>query len=853
MIQNTFNSGELTPLSHQRFDLASYGSSVARMKNFRPLLHGGAARDPGLEHLGFTLDNEKPYLLEFEFSTTQRFILEFTPGKLRFWTTGTTPAPLDLVLDTPYDLADLKRANFTRLNDLVYFADGTHPPQILTRTAEDVFTWQEMSFLHIPLDNQNENPEHTLTADITNAAGAPEWVTATAYAIGATVSYSGIIYICNQAHTSAIGNRPDNGATFAQNQVVSLATGRAPGRSITVQVPIWQEATDQPLAPAGTSLPLESSLDLFSSATNGEIFELAYRRTVEERRIREAIPASSAVTSPYIDCNGEFTIATTGNWSGTVIVEESEDLGKTWNDILTYESNADANFNESHTSSGAVILRLAIISTATVANSPTATLTVSDPFTRAAVRVTSFSDARNATVTALQPLRGRIASFWSRAAFSETNGYPAAVAFHRQRLVFGGTAAAPQKVWASALDQFDNFRRQELADEGTDPDRSFSFNIVSVNQNRIIWMASQKDIVLGTSAGEFVITGDQQSGLFAPGSYQIIPLSHHGCEPIRPIESENGLIFVQRGSRKVRHIGSLADIAFTPPDLEELSLFGEHLTRRGIISHTYQRSRDPIYWCCDETGGLHGYTHHPAQRVLAWHTHPLGTLAKATSLASTYSETEEDQLFISVEHTTPGGAVHTIERYSTGQREAQERASSPDYRYLHHYTASTETAGELVIPAIPHLAGKLLTVSLDGNAIARDLDPAEENTVSLPFDGTVVIGIPYASEIETLPPVLQSANGTANFLTTSQLGKLHVLLWRSATGRVRHSGNPKEIPLLTRNPRQPFNEPTDLATRPVQVDAVGGYGDRPSLTILADDPLPFTILAINYEVLPRQR
>ena len=100
---------------------------------------------------------------------------------------------------------------------------------------------------------------------------------------------------------------------------------------------------------------------------------------------------------------------------------------------------------------------------------------------------------------------------------------------------------------------------------------------------------------------------------------------------------------------------------------------------------------------------------------------------------------------------------------------------------------------------------------------------------------------------------MQSANGTANFLTTSQLAKLHVLLWRSATGRVRHSGNPKEIPLLTRNPRQPFNEPTDLATRPVQVDAVGGYGDRPSLTILADDPLPFTILAINYEVLPRQR
>lgn len=853
MIQNALNSGELTPLAHQRYDLGSYASAVKRMENFRVLLHGGATRDPGLQHLGFTLSNQKPYLVDFEFSVTQRFILEFTPNKLRFWTTGTLPTVLATVLDTPYSLADLQKINFTRLNDLIYFADGTHPPQVLARTGANTFTWSELEYLYHPLDSQNENPNHTLTANISEALDASAWQNATAYEIGDSVTYLDVAYICNEAHTSIVAKRPDEEVTFLFRYIIRKQSGRQPAIYNHINVPIWQVASQQPLAPAGSSLPLVSSVDFFTSNLIGEVIELAFRRSVEERRIREDIPASSTVTSTYIEADGEFTVSTTGNWTGSVKVEESADLGATWNDILLFESAADANYNEAHATAGSVLLRLRIETTAGVANTPQATLTVADPFTRATVQVTAFSNAQNATVTALQPIRGRVASFWSRSSFSKTNGYPAAIAFHRQRLIFGGTAAAPQKIWASALDQFDNFRRQELADEGTDADRSFSFNIVSNQQNRILWFASQKDLSIGTSAGEFIVTGDQQSGAFAPGSYQVIPLSNNGCESLRPIASEGGLIYLQRGGRVVRHIGSLTDLAFAPPNLDELSIFGEHLTRQGIVSHAFQRRPDPIYWCCDRLGGLHGYTHHPAQRVLAWHTHPLGPNSKASSLAVTYSETEEDQLFIAVEHTTPDGTFHTIERFSTGQREAQEQADSSAYRYLHHHTATTESAGDLVIDAIPHLAGKPITVALDGNAIARDLDPAIENTVNLPFDGTVVIGVPYRSEIETLPPVMQSSQGTIGFLKVSQIATIWVLLWRSATARIKHAGNPKEISLLTRSPSKPFDQPTDLSSSPIQVDGVGSSNDRPTLTIIADDPLPCTVLALNYDVQPRQR
>lgn len=850
MIQNALNSGEITPLVHGRFDLSIYSSAVARMQNFRAMLHGGATRDPGIEALGFSHQNQKPYLLEFEFSTTQRFILEFTNLKLRFWTTGENPAPLDLVLDTPYTLAELQQVTFARINDLIYFADGVHPPQLLSRIAADVFTFEEMEFIFHPLADQSLDPNLVLTADITRDTS--EWLISTEYAVGDYVSFGSNIYLCNFAHTSDSTNNPDQQPTYRS----TTAGNRGGTNGIITNNPIWQLAGLATAAPTGTTLPLLSSIDFFDESSIGEVIELAFRRTVNQRRARVAIPANDSIISDYIEVDGDFTVTTTGNWTGTILVEESFDLGLNWQDILTYESDADANFVETHTTSAAVLLRINITTTAGRANNPQATITVSDPFTRAAVRITDVTDPRTATIIALQTVREREASFFSRSSFSPSKGYPSAVTIFRQRLIFGGTDAEKQKIWASAIDQYDNFRRQELADESTDEDQSFSFNVITAD--RIVWLASQKDLIAGTASGEFVVAGDQQTGRFAAGLFQIIPLSYNGCEPIRPIESPNGLIYIERNARTIHHIGTLADIAITPPDLAEISLYGEHLTRKGIVSHTYQRRPEPIYWCCDREGTLHGYTHLPSQRVLAWHTHPLGENTKVVSVASTYSALEEDQLFLALEHITEEGSTYSIARFATGQREAQESADSAAFRYLHHHTATVvtpeafATSTDFTTPAIPHLAGQRLTISLDGNALARDLDPTVENTISLPFPGTVVYGIPYSSEIETLPPVLQTSNGPLGFLKQSQLARTFILPWKSATARLLHSGNSRPQELISRDPTASFSQPQDLESNPIQVDGTGSSDDRPTLTIIADDPLPFTLLSINYDKAPRQ-
>ena len=49
LMQESFTSGEISPLLHARVDLARYMTGLAELKNFIVLPQGGVTRRPGLE------------------------------------------------------------------------------------------------------------------------------------------------------------------------------------------------------------------------------------------------------------------------------------------------------------------------------------------------------------------------------------------------------------------------------------------------------------------------------------------------------------------------------------------------------------------------------------------------------------------------------------------------------------------------------------------------------------------------------------------------------------------------------------------------------------------------------------
>ena len=53
---------------------------------------------------------------------------------------------------------------------------------------------------------------------------------------------------------------------------------------------------------------------------------------------------------------------------------------------------------------------------------------------------------------------------WDEQSFSAKRGYPAAVTFHENRLVYGGTIAEPDALWFSKVGEYFNFDVGEAAD-----------------------------------------------------------------------------------------------------------------------------------------------------------------------------------------------------------------------------------------------------------------------------------------------------------------------------------------------------------------------------------------------------
>lgn len=69
-----------------RFDLPFYFNGFEIIRNFLSNYKGNVKYRPGFEFISKIRDNQEAVLMEFRFNTEQAYLLEFTEGKLRFYT-----------------------------------------------------------------------------------------------------------------------------------------------------------------------------------------------------------------------------------------------------------------------------------------------------------------------------------------------------------------------------------------------------------------------------------------------------------------------------------------------------------------------------------------------------------------------------------------------------------------------------------------------------------------------------------------------------------------------------------------------------------------------------------------------
>ena len=155
---------------------------------------------------------------------------------------------------------------------------------------------------------------------------------------------------------------------------------------------------------------------------------------------------------------------------------------------------------------------------------------------------------------------------WSEQSYSALRGFPAAVAFHENRLWFGGTIAQPDGIWASKSAAYFNF---DVGDAEDNDALDLTASIGEINTVRHI--VSNRDLQIFTSTSELYIPAFTEKPI-TPTNAQIKRQTPYGSSFVRPQSLDGATLFVQKtGSVLREYIYSDAEAAYVTTAVSALS------------------------------------------------------------------------------------------------------------------------------------------------------------------------------------------------------------------------------------------------------------------------------------------
>jgi hypothetical protein len=626
-ISPSFSGGEFAPSLHARVDIQKYATGARKLRNFFVHPHGGISNRPGLHYVATSKkDNSKVRVVDFQFSSDQNYVIEFGDYYCRFYTN-------DGQVVKTHGQAWTSGTGYN-LNDITY-ASGNIYRCIQAHTSA------------------------TLSVDITASRWLTDiaaWMATASYAIGNYVAVTvgtatPSIYYAIQAHTSGtafvVGSNwlsqtiYEVPSPYGENDLAALRFAQSadvmfivhpdyqPRELIRSYDTSWAFAlydfqngpfrlanddttfTMQASVTTGTGT-LTASTAFFHPTHVGALMQLNH--PIEGQAMAQAITGSG--TSSYIACGGTWRIITHGTWTGKIKVEKSDDNGATWTALRQFTGANDFNvdtYGSEDMSNGALPFRIRVNTTTMSSGTCNVDLT-SDPYqSQGIAEITGYTSTTvvNATV---QRVLGATAttSNWAEGAWSPYRGWPSAVTFSQDRLIFSGTSYDPQTMWMTQTGNYYDFMRN---DPLVDSD-GITINLPSQKLNAINGLVSLLQLLTFSSGAEFSI-GGTNNNVFSPVSMQTKLNSYTGSSGVQPCVIVNRAIYVQSRGCVVRDMGY--DVFTDTFSGANLSILSNHLfTNYNIVEMAYQQDPDSLVWCVRDDGKLLCMTYMREQEVLAW-------------------------------------------------------------------------------------------------------------------------------------------------------------------------------------------------------------------------------------------
>lgn len=233
--------------------------------------------------------------------------------------------------------------------------------------------------------------------------------------------------------------------------------------------------------------------------------------------------------------------------------------------------------------------------------------------TRAFFRITAFTDSTHVTATIIGTAFGTSAStWWAEASWSGEQGYPRAVAFHEQRLFWGGTNEQPLTVFGSASNE-----RFEIYDEA-EADAADAFQVTLTGRtNTIQWMLSDSQfLVCGTGGGLAFVGSGKNDAAFTPENAKSSNGTSFSSSDIQGLQFNNTVKYMQKSRTKLLQ-AQYDDISLSYT-AEDLTVFSDEIIQERVIQMTIQEEPYTMLWCVKEDGTAAVVQQEVGQQVVGW-------------------------------------------------------------------------------------------------------------------------------------------------------------------------------------------------------------------------------------------
>lgn len=461
------------------------------------------------------------------------------------------------------------------------------------------------------------------------------------------------------------------------------------------------------------------------------------------------------------------------------------------------------------------------------------------------VEITGFTSSTVVTGTVKSRLpadvvgSGNATTRWQFGAWGGSAGWPLAVGFAFDRLVF----ARGRTLWMSRTDDFFSFHDrshgQVLADDG------LTLTLTGPEINEIRWLQdTAAGLVIGTDGGEYLLSkqnGSQVLGAVTDGTrnVQVQRQTSYGVASVRPAAAHGRTLFIQAGNRSLRELTYRLETDRL--GAADLSIIAEHMLEPGIVDMAWQGTPDNVLWLALADGTLATLTYMPEQEVLAWSRHQLGGAAIVESVETIPTQDgSRYEVWLAVRRTINGAVRRYVERLA-GRWRYGANVAAQEGRFLDSWLAY-DGAPAATFSGATHLHNQIVACLADGTIRPRRTIGAG-GTYELDQPASKgYLGLPYTSQLEGLPPPGGDAMGPTDGrrVRTRRVGLLVLESGPYETGRGDGTWR-RGIDERARD--LPLGSAPPLVTGWQHGTGELGHNERQIVAVRTDEPQPLTIAA----------